>query len=274
MDPEFGREDLDGMDETDNIQAIFDAIRHVEPRDVRLRSDLTEERPDGTLSFDPTWATSESGKRLGWDPDIGFIYRKGDVGMDALQVVALEEGIIRSVTDYPTGQEWWDAVDALRDRGARIPEYESTTARDDEDLPPLLADALEADEDVESQPVSSMPLAQLDALPPAERKRAARDRGLDWPTTREARDQLFATITEVMANEDDRVVDDGCPNAGVFDVSPSSANSDVIGSCTWSLAIREPSGAFSPRIESEDAPATTERVPWRWRDAHPGGESG
>jgi hypothetical protein len=225
-EPEFDREDLAGMDETDNIQAIFDAIRQVEPRDIRLRSDLTEERPDGTLSFDPTWASSESGKRLGWDPDIGFIYRKGDVGLDAMQVVALEERIIRSETDYPTGEDWWDAVDALRDRGARIPEYESSSPRDDEDLPPLLDDALDSDEDVESQPVSSLPVGQLEHLSHAERKRAAKKRGLDWPSTREARDQLFGTITEVMRNEDTAVVDAPTSLGKTHTVATTAWNSD------------------------------------------------
>jgi len=41
--------------------------------------------------------------------------------------------------------------------------------------------------------VSALPIAQLDALPPEKRRRAARKRGLSWPTTDEARDQLFDT---------------------------------------------------------------------------------
>lgn len=209
-EPEYDREDLRGMDTTDDIQAVFDAIQQVEPRDIRLRSSLTEERPDGTLSFDPSWEASTSGKRLGWDPDIGFIYRQGDRGLDALHVVALEEGISRSVDRYPRGEDWWTAVDALRDRGARIPEYESTSSRGEGrngDLPPLLEAALDAGDDVEAQPVSSLPLEALEHLDHAERRRYARKRGLEWPSTREARDQLFATISQVMRHEDVAVVD-------------------------------------------------------------------
>lgn len=127
-EPDFDRDELDGMDSTSNIQAIFDAVRQVEPRDIRLRSSKTEERADGTLSFDPTFDTSRSGTRLGWDPDIGWIYRKGDRGLDVLQVVALEERIISSVDDYPTSEDFWRAIEALRDRGARIPEYETTSS--------------------------------------------------------------------------------------------------------------------------------------------------
>lgn len=56
-------------------------------------------------------------------------------------------------------------------------------------------------------PVAALPLAQLDALSHEERRRFARKRGMEWPTTEDARERLFQTITEVMANGDDRVVD-------------------------------------------------------------------
>lgn len=55
--------------------------------------------------------------------------------------------------------------------------------------------------------VSALPIGQLDALDPAERRRYAKRRGLEWPTTDEARTRLFETVAEVLRNEDDRVVD-------------------------------------------------------------------
>jgi len=58
-----------------------------------------------------------------------------------------------------------------------------------------------------AMPQSALPLAQLDALDHDDRRRAAKQRGLKWPTTREARDRLFSTITQVMRNEDTAVVD-------------------------------------------------------------------
>ncbi|MFC7175246.1 hypothetical protein ACFQL0_21300 [Haloplanus litoreus] len=58
-----------------------------------------------------------------------------------------------------------------------------------------------------AMPTSALPLGQLDAMAPAERRRAARKRGLEWPTTDEARDRLFETIAEVMREGDERVVD-------------------------------------------------------------------
>lgn len=43
-------------------------------------------------------------------------------------------------------------------------------------------------------PTGALSFGQLDALTPDERGRAARKRGLDWPTTEEARDRLKETI--------------------------------------------------------------------------------
>lgn len=48
-------------------------------------------------------------------------------GLDALQVVALEERIITDEGEYPTGETFWRAVDALRERGTHIPDYEGPT---------------------------------------------------------------------------------------------------------------------------------------------------
>jgi hypothetical protein len=207
-EPEYDAKDLEDLETTDDLQAIVDAIRRVKPRDIRLKSKQTEERADGTLSFDPSWEHSSSGTRLGWDPDIGWLYRRGDVGLDALQVVALEERIITSAHDYPTGEGWFDAVEALRARGAHIPELETNRTRDaDADRHPLLELAIERDQDVDAKPTSALPLQQLDALAPQERRRAAQRRGLDWPSTDDARERLQETINEVIRHEDDRVVD-------------------------------------------------------------------
>jgi len=207
-EPEYDDEDLADIKETEDLQAIVDAIQHVRPRDIRLKSKHTEERADGTLSFDPSWEHSKSGTRLGWDPDVGWIYRRGDVGLDALQVVALEERLIHSPHEYPEGEDWWDAVEALRDRGAHIPDLKTDRVDEgDDDLHPLLELAIERDASVDPAPVSALPLTQLDALSPQDRRRAARKRGLNWPATDAARDDLFETVKEVIEHEDDRVVD-------------------------------------------------------------------
>ncbi|MFB6237537.1 MAG: hypothetical protein ABEH81_04115 [Halopenitus sp.] len=58
-----------------------------------------------------------------------------------------------------------------------------------------------------SKPESALPIAQLDALSPEDRRRAARKRGVEWPSTRDARDRLMGTITQVMRHQDVAVVD-------------------------------------------------------------------
>lgn len=106
---------------TTDIQAVFRAIEQVEPGDIRLRSPATEERSDGTKSLDPAWENSDSGTRVAELED-GWVYRKGMRSLNALQIVALEEGLITSVEEYPQGETFWEAVEVLRERGAHIPE--------------------------------------------------------------------------------------------------------------------------------------------------------
>jgi len=116
---------IDEMDATASHDVIFDAIAQTDPRDIRIRSTVTEERADGVKSLDPSWESSESGTRLAMFDD-HFLYRKGNHRLDCLQLVALEERIISSPSTYPQGEDFFDAVDALRDRGARIPKFVGT----------------------------------------------------------------------------------------------------------------------------------------------------
>lgn len=121
-DPEQSRDQIQRKNKTSDIGDIYDAIEHTRPADIRLQSSVTTKRADGTKSLDPSWEQSESGTRLA---EIGdhWLYRKGNHRLDALQVVALEERIITDASDYPTGEDFWTAVEALRDRGAHIPQY-------------------------------------------------------------------------------------------------------------------------------------------------------
>lgn len=127
-EPDISRDEVEGMDTTDDVDDIYDAIRHVRPRDIQLRSPVTEEyggHRDANYARDPSWAGSKSGTRLA-EFDDHWLYRKGNHNLDALQVVALEERIISTETDYPSGDAFVDAVEALRGRGAHIPELEKT----------------------------------------------------------------------------------------------------------------------------------------------------
>jgi len=120
-------EEIDG-NTTADIDDIFRTIREIDPSDIRLQSTLTED--NGTRkSYNPSWEQSNSGTRLGYDSLNGggaWIYRKNNHPVDALQVVAREEGLIHDITEYPEGKTFWKAVQALRDRGATIPYFEGS----------------------------------------------------------------------------------------------------------------------------------------------------
>lgn len=135
-EPDKTREDLADIDVTTDIQDVFDAIHHIGPDDIRLRSTVTETRNNGE-SLDPAFpgVNSDSGTRL-WQDDDGWVYRKGHFALDALQVVAWEEGIIDGPEQYPSGKQFFDAVEALRERGAHIPEYQSIGEVDPDSLAP------------------------------------------------------------------------------------------------------------------------------------------
>jgi len=132
-EPDVSRAELADVETTTDLDDIYDAIAHVRPRDIRLRSPVTEEYSgrDANCARDPSWANSTSGTRLA-EFDDHWLYRKGNHNLDALQVVALEERILRDESDYPEGDEFVEAVDALRERGAHIPELqtERTTSFD------------------------------------------------------------------------------------------------------------------------------------------------
>jgi len=112
---------------TDNFDELKDAIDSVGRRDIRLNSTETNERNSGVIDYDPAYRNSESGAGLAWFPDNGvWCDRDGQHYMDALQLVALEEGDIDGVnkpSDYPSGEAFWVAVERLRERGANIPRY-------------------------------------------------------------------------------------------------------------------------------------------------------
>ena len=183
-EPELSKEEVEQVETTSDISEVFDAIQHVTPSDIRLRSEVTHERSGREKDLDPAWTTSKSGTRLGQIGD-GWVYRKGMVGLDALQVVALEEGIVRDVGQYPTGEEFWKAVDALRERGAHIPEYDSP--------------------DESAKPVAAIP--KLQHLDEEGRRRVAARGGTDYPTTEKARLRLEDRLLEAIEDGEHLVLD-------------------------------------------------------------------
>ena len=77
-----------------------------------------------------------------------------------------------------------------------------------------------------AMPESALPLGALEHLSHADRKRAAKKRGLTWPSTRDARDRLFATMTEVMRHEDSAVVDAPTSLGKSYTVATTPWNAD------------------------------------------------
>lgn len=120
--------------ELGDMDAIKDAIEQVTPTDIDLRSTKTEEQGD-RHSWDPCWYNSDSGTTLGYDAgEHIWIWRNGDKKLNALDVVALEEGHIHSVGEAVTGKDFHDALKELRSRGAHIPKLEPPEYEDDFDL--------------------------------------------------------------------------------------------------------------------------------------------
>lgn len=148
--PKRSKSELAEIETTHDMQDVFDAIAQTTPAEIRLDSPITEERSDGSKSRDPSWTMSTSGTRLA-EVDGGWIYREGMIGLDALQVVALEEGIITDERTYPKGSDFWDAVEALRERGAHIPSYQSAPEKPDHDkfVSDMARASLDTPEDVD-----------------------------------------------------------------------------------------------------------------------------
>jgi hypothetical protein len=154
-EPRKTRTDIQDLESTDDIRDVYDAIAHTTPSDIRLQSDVTNERSGDDKDLDPSWSKSESGTRLGQVGD-GWIYRKGNIGMDALKVVALEERIITDEHDYPSGSAFWDAVEALRVRGATIPEFDGNRqSQETVLLPPNTPKAIAWDWGPDTEPLLS-----------------------------------------------------------------------------------------------------------------------
>ena len=214
-DPEVTSSD----ETTTEIRDIFAAIDRLDTQRVAEKTIVSKWNDDATTStgeraFWPTWGSvaSDSGtanivndKR--WQ-DTGELGGYGG----AVTMAAIDAGEITPSNARPVdGETWWRGVEHLRKRGFDIPKYEvpEEDRNRDEDLPPLLEAALETEDDIEisAETTSALPLKQLDALGPEERRRVARKRGVMWPTTDDARDRLQNTIHDVMRHEDDRIVD-------------------------------------------------------------------
>ncbi|WP_141466396.1 hypothetical protein [Salinadaptatus halalkaliphilus] len=142
--------DSTSADETTaDIRDVLATVDNLEPSDVRLRTRQTGEESTGWSTWDPSYRASASGESLHYNGEGVFHDHKENEAFGVLGLIAVEEDIISNPWDRLTGAEWWNAVEAARDRGAPIPELdrsvgqqatEPTTVLPSEDiLPPVTA---------------------------------------------------------------------------------------------------------------------------------------
>lgn len=201
-EPTHSREEVEQIRKTTDLDTIWDAIKQTRPADIWLKSETTEERSDGTKSLDPSWEHSESGTRIG-EFDDGFVYRKGMIGFDVLQMVALEEGIIDDPRTYPSGESYFEAVAALRNRGAPIPEYREPDDREFK---------LPAEEELLDHSLADL-------------RERAREDGLGWPSTDELRERLKARFHRQLRQASNTIIE-APTSSGKTHLSATTAWSD------------------------------------------------
>jgi len=217
---EFDLEDYDpdattSTETTTDIRDVFAALDRLDARKVAERTIVHRwndraSTSEGYRAFAPTWGPNSNGTANIVDDQLW--QDTGDLGGygGPVTMAAIDAGEVQPSSASPVdGETWWRGVEHLRDLGFDIPEFEhpESDGRSEDDRHPLLDAALANDEDVDAAPESTLPLAHLEALPQQERRRAAKKRGLDWPSTDEARDELLDTIKAAMRHEDDTVVD-------------------------------------------------------------------
>lgn len=196
-DTDRERDDLDdyepsasGSDETtDEIRDVLKAVDGLRPRDVRLRTSKVAEDGTGWEKWDPSSYRTSSGNDSLHRPagETVFYDQKHGEGFGLLSLLAAEEGIISNPWDRLDGEEWWQAVEAARDQGAPIPEYVGG------------GDG--------GEPVSTLPLEHLERLDTEEARRYAKKRGMEWPSTSEARDRLERRLFTALRAQEKVVVD-------------------------------------------------------------------
>ena len=181
--------DATAADETaSDVRDVLSAVDDLQPRDLPLRSRQVGKDSDEWEKWDPSSYRSSDGNdslhRPAGEP-VFHDFKKGK-SFGVLSLFAAEQGIINDPWDRLAGEDWWEAVDTAREKGAPIPEF--TTAS-------------------EGEAVASLGVSKLNALDPEDRRRAARKRGHDIPTTRDARERLRSAIFREMRNGNTTVLD-------------------------------------------------------------------
>jgi len=170
-----------------DVRDVLKAVDRLDARDLPLRTRRTGEDATGWETYDPSYRSSESGESVHSPSNEAVFYdHKEGESFGVLALFAAEEGILSKPWDRLEGGDWWDAVDAARDAGAPIPQY---------------------DPDADRDPVAALPTGALDALAPDERERYARKRGIEIPSTDDARRRLRDAVFRELRAGNSTVVD-------------------------------------------------------------------
>jgi len=226
-----------GADETtDDVRDVLAAVDRLTPRDLPLRSRQVGTDATGWEKWDPsTYRTSSGNDSLHRPPGepVFHDFKHGE-SFGVLSLFAAEQGILSRPWDRLAGADWWDAVDAARDRGAPIPEYVGPR-------------------DGDADPVAPLALAKLDALADADRERYARKRGLSIPSTDDARARLRdALFRELRAG-----------NRTVLDAPTALGKSHTVATTPWRDYVDVTGGApvvhLHPTTDARDDAAGATR---------------
>lgn len=117
---------LEGTPITPFLQDVYDALDAIDTADVINHHACdgwdTGTDASGKTEFDPSWRTSSSGSSCYVDHEENTFGDPGDGGGGyATKAMALGEGIITDASQSLTGEQWGEAVDALRDAGYDVP---------------------------------------------------------------------------------------------------------------------------------------------------------
>jgi len=120
---------------TDEIRDVFYAVENLRPADLPLRTTKVGEEggTDGWEKWDPSsYRTSSGGDSLHRPPRENVFYdQKTGHTFGLLALFAAEQGILSKPWHDLSGSAWWDAVDAAREVGAPIPEFDGSTNSED-----------------------------------------------------------------------------------------------------------------------------------------------
>ena len=117
---------IEGQPITPFLQDVYDALDGIDTAEVvhHYASDEWDSGADmaNKTEFNPSWRSSKSGRSCYVNHETN---RFGDPGQSgggyAIKAMALGEGILTDASQNLTGEQWGEAVDALRDAGYEVP---------------------------------------------------------------------------------------------------------------------------------------------------------